>query len=54
MKSLWRNLHVKEIGNTVFNQMDYNMDKQEVAKKRIKNPVWAEAYSKLKNTELKS
>ena len=47
-KSLWRNLHVEEVGNAVFNPMDYNMDMLEVAKKRIKNPVWAEVYSSLK------
>ena len=48
MKPLWKALHIEEVKDAGFDPINYNLDTLEKARKRIKNPVWAEIYDWLK------
>ena len=51
-KSLWKGIHGEDVVNTIFDPMCYNFDQLAFAKRKIKNPVWAEIYKNLRKCSL--
>ena len=45
-------LHAEEVGSAIFDPTNYDMDILKLAKRRIRNPVWAEVYNSLKKCRL--
>ena len=52
MKSLWKELHLEEVGEVSFDPKNYNFDNLELVRRRITNPVWSEVYGLLKKCRL--